>query len=270
MGICAGYSPVPHGLERVPHGHFGEGPGEAESGVNLDGIFIDLYGTITAGDRAAVEAVCTEIVRDSGVGMTAHELSITWGERFFASLDGCNGDGFLTLFEIEMKTLRETMAPLGVAVDPEPYCRMLQEYWQDPPLHGEAKQALEELGYPVCLVSNADQADAEAVVARHGLRVEHIVTSESARSYKPDGAIFESALRRTGWRRDGVIHVGDSLHSDIGGAIRAGLRNVWINRVHRIHDIGTERPDHEIADLAELTILVGSLSTGVVVRPQAD
>ncbi len=238
--------------------------------MSLEGIFIDLYGTITAGDRAAVEAVCTEIVRDSGIAMTAHELSITWGERFFASLDGCNGDAFLTLFEIEMKTLRQTMAPLGVAIDPEPYCRILQQYWQNPPLHDEAKQALDDLGYPICIVSNADHADAEAVVARHGLRVDYIVTSELARSYKPDGVIFGAAMRQTGWRRERVIHVGDSLHSDIGGAIRAGLRNVWINRVHRIHDIGTEQPDHEIPDLAGLSSLVGFRSAGAAVGPSAD
>lgn len=224
--------------------------------MELDGVFLDLYGTLTTGDRDAVESVCTDIVRDTGAPISPYELSVTWGERFFNFLDFCNGDAFMNLFEVELKTLKETMTGLEVEIDPHPYCRKLQRYWRDPPLHDEVKQFLNDFRYPVCIVSNADQADAEAVMVKHGLQVDHLVTSEAAKSYKPDRGIFETALAKTGWRRDRVIHVGDSLHSDIGGAIVAGLRNVWINRAHRIHDIGTHEPNHEIEDLHGLTALV--------------
>ncbi len=87
--------------------------------------------------------------------------------------------------------------------------------------------------------------------------IKHLVTSEDARSYKPHREIFEMALARTGWRRDRVIHVGDSLHSDVGGAMAAGIRSGWVNRAHRIHDIGNHQPDHEFVDLHGLTALVG-------------
>ena len=225
--------------------------------MELDGVFLDLYGTLTAGDRDAVEAVCADVVRDTGVSISAHELSITWGERFFHFLDFCNGDDFKTLFEVEIKTLTETMAALGVEMDPMPYCRKLQRYWRDPPLHPESKAFLESFRYPVCIVSNADRADAEAVVTNHGLRIDHLITSEDARSYKPDRRIFETALSTTGWRRERVMHVGDSLHSDVGGAIVAEIRSGWLNRAHRIHDIGTHSPDHEFEDLHGLAALVG-------------
>ncbi|MBX3396110.1 MAG: HAD family hydrolase [Phycisphaerae bacterium] len=220
--------------------------------MELDGIFLDMYGTLTSGDRDAVERVCTEVVRDTGVKLSAHELAIAWGDRFFHFLDFCNGAEFMTLLDVERRTLVDTMAQLGVAMDPEPYCLMLQEYWRSPPLQPDAKAFLESVKFPVCIVSNADHADAEAVVATHGLRVDHIVTSESTRSYKPDRRIFEAALAQTGWRRDRVIHAGDSLHSDVGGAMVAGIRSVWINRSHRIHDIGTHTPDHEFDDLMGL------------------
>jgi FMN phosphatase YigB (HAD superfamily) len=54
-----------------------------------------------------------------------------------------------------------------------------------------------------------------------------------------------------------VIHVGDSLHSDVGGALAAGIRSGWVNRSHRIHDIGTHEPDYEFEDLTGLAALVG-------------
>lgn len=224
--------------------------------LELDGVFLDMYGTLTAGDRQAVESACADIVRDTRVAMSAYELSVTWGERFFHALDFCNGPNFITLADLERKTLIETMAVLGVTVDPEPYVHSLMEYWRNPPLQPDVKQFLAEIRCPICLVSNADHDDAAAALARHNIKLDHLITSEDARSYKPDREIFEMALRVTGWRRDRVIHVGDSLHSDVGGAMVAGLRSGWVNRAHRIHDIGTHEPDYEFEDLIGLVRLI--------------
>jgi 2-haloacid dehalogenase/putative hydrolase of the HAD superfamily len=222
----------------------------------FDGIFLDLYGTLTAGDRHAVETVCEELVRDHGLSISAYELSVTWGERFFNALDFCSGPGFKTLFDVEIQTLRETMANLGVEVDAPRYTLMLQNYWKQPPLQPEVKDFIAAVKLPICIVSNADRADAEMALARAEIKVHHLVTSEDARSYKPDRAIFELALRQTGWRRERVIHVGDSLHSDVGGALVAGIKSGWVNRAHRIHDIGTHVPNHEFGDLMGLVELI--------------
>jgi len=224
--------------------------------MELDGIFLDLYGTLTAGDRQAVETVCADIVRDHGLSISAYELSVTWGERFFNALDVCSGKGFKTLFDVEIQTLRETMTVLGVEVDAKRYTDQLQHYWKHPPFQPEVRQFLAAMKLPICIVSNADRADAEMALARCEVQVAHVVTSEDARSYKPDSVIFEMALRQTGWRRERVIHVGDSLHSDVGGARVAGIKSGWINRAHRIHDIGTHVPDHEFEDLMGLVELI--------------
>lgn len=217
--------------------------------AKLDGVFLDMYGTLTAGDRAAVESVCGRIVREAALGISASELSVMWGERFLNSLDFCNGDAFETLFDLEIRTLTETMANLEREVDARVYAEQLRAYWQNPPLQEDARAFIEACPVPVCIVSNADHEDVVAVVRKYELGVEEVVSSEEARSYKPDRHIFDHALRKTGWRRDRVVHCGDSLHSDIGGALAAGLRNVWLNRAHRIHDIGTHEPDAEAADL---------------------
>ncbi|MFH1418576.1 MAG: HAD family hydrolase [Planctomycetota bacterium] len=217
--------------------------------MELDGVFMDLYGTLTSGDREAVEETCAAIVRDTGAPLTPGELSIVWGERFLRATESCNGDAFETLFELEQRTLVETMDELGLTVDPEPYARMLVAYWRNAPLQREAAEFLSRFEHPIFIVSNADQADAESVLSRHDIRLKGILTSESARSYKPDRRIFEIALEQTGWRRDRVMHVGDSLHSDVGGALAADIRSGWLNRTHRIHDIGIHEPDHEFADL---------------------
>jgi len=236
--------------------------------MELDGIFLDLYGTLTTGDRAAVERVCEHVIRDTGLNMSAHDLSIVWGNRFFAAIELSNDDRFMTLLELEHVTLREVMAELGHEVEPGPYVRELAQYWRSPPLFPEVQEFIGASRHPICIVSNADRADAEAALAMHGIRVHALVTSEDARSYKPSPRIFEMALSQTGWRRERVIHVGDSLHSDVGGAHGAGIASGWLNRAGRIHDVGTHAAKHEFADLHGLSALITSWAASLA-RPPA-
>lgn len=50
-------------------------------------------------------------------------------------------------------------------------------------------------------------------------------------SAKPDASIFHAACARLGVAPAQVLHVGDHVEMDVAGAIRAGLRGCWINRV---------------------------------------
>ncbi len=228
--------------------------------MQLDGVFLDMYGTLTTGDRAAVEAVCRRIVADAGLPLTPGALAIIWGERFFEAMDFANNEQFVTLLELEARTLRDTLDAYDVRLDPYPYVAKLADYWQDPPLQPEVLDFLAAFPRPICIVSNADRVDIERALARHGITVAGLLTSQDARSYKPHPGIFEAALELTGWRRACVLHVGDSLHSDVGGARAVGLRTGWVNRAHRIHDIGNHEPDFEFADLHGLAALVASWS----------
>ena len=226
--------------------------------MRIDGIFLDMYGTLTTGDRAAVEQTCARVIADCGLAITPVELSRVWGDCFFRHLDESHDGHFRMLAELEGDSLVETMHGLRVELDPAPYVDMLSAYWRDPRLQPEATEFLADCPAPICIVSNADRADLDHALRRRGVRVAHVVTSEDARSYKPHMPIFEMALEQTGWSRERVIHVGDSLHSDVGGARSAGIRSGWLNRAHRIHDVGEHEPDHEFADLHDLNRLLRS------------
>lgn len=67
----------------------------------------------------------------------------------------------------------------------------------------------------------------------HDLKPAQVFTSEDAKSYKPRKELFELALRGTGSRPKEVLHIGDSLTSDVQGAASSGIRAVWLNRSHR-------------------------------------
>ncbi len=60
-----------------------------------------------------------------------------------------------------------------------------------------------------------------------------VFLSESLGYNKPDTAFFDACLlRMKGAHRHNTVMIGDSLHSDILGGMRAGLRTVWFNPRH--------------------------------------
>ena len=219
----------------------------------FDCVLIDFYGTIAAGDREAVEATCLRIVEDCGLPIAAPDFAVIWGERYFATVGCSNHDAFQTLYQCELTSLRDTLADFGQYPDPAPFLIDLEEYWHNPPVHLDALEFLRELDIPVCCVSNADNKPLLNAIARHQLRFDDVVSSETVRCYKPDPAIFRHAMSTFGVRPDRVLHVGDSLHSDIAGAAAVGITTVWISRESRIHDIGVDRASFTIRSLAEVT-----------------
>ena len=68
---------------------------------------------------------------------------------------------------------------------------------------------------------------------------------------KPGRRIFDLALAECGCGPEQVVHVGDSLPSDILGANGMGIRSMWLNRDGATNDTGIT-PHHEISDLREL------------------
>jgi HAD superfamily hydrolase (TIGR01509 family) len=61
---------------------------------------------------------------------------------------------------------------------------------------------------------------------RHAIR--DVVTSASAGYYKSRPEIYRIAATRLGAAPSKIVHVGDSLRFDVGGARRAGMGTVWL------------------------------------------
>jgi putative hydrolase of the HAD superfamily len=68
---------------------------------------------------------------------------------------------------------------------------------------------------------------------------------------KPDPRLFQIALEEAGCSAIELVHVGDSLETDVSGAASAGVISVWLNRSGAQADREIE-PDFEISTLTEL------------------
>ncbi|MCO6436505.1 MAG: HAD family hydrolase [Phycisphaerae bacterium] len=296
----------------------------------FDLIFVDFYGTVSSGDREAVESVCTRVVQDFELPLSPPTFAVRWGEHFFAALDASNGPNFRTLHECVCLSLTQAVGDFDLRIDAPAYVEELERYWANPPIYSDALEFLRRVPLPTCCVSNADTEPLLVAIERHKLRFTCVMTSEMARSYKPHAEIFRHAARAVsgassavcdygklpgepcgfsprgpaqsgamaklaegerrhapsekpgagamaklaeGERRHAlppeldalhlltsdpkrILHVGDSLHADVGGAAPLGLTTVWLCRDSRTHDIGRARADHMIRSLDELLDLV--------------
>lgn len=73
---------------------------------------------------------------------------------------------------------------------------------------------------------------------------------------KPDGDFFVAAAAKCEMELRELVHVGDHPQNDIVAAREVGMRVVWLNRDDREWPAEEQRPEHEIAGLAELSALL--------------
>ncbi|MFW5783649.1 MAG: YjjG family noncanonical pyrimidine nucleotidase [Spirochaetota bacterium] len=124
-----------------------------------------------------------------------------------------------------------------------------------------ARELLESLcgRVPLGLVTNGIGKVQRSRLARTGVGdyFQTVVISEDVGVQKPDPRIFEMALDRIGSTSgDRVIMIGDGLHSDITGAIAAGIDSCWFNLRERPVDPDVD-PTYTITSLNEVYGILG-------------
>lgn len=192
-------------------------------------IFIDFYGTIVFEDGEVVNKI-SKMIFETGNAQSVREVDSYWWNSFRTLFENSYRENFQTQRELETKSLIDTVTHFGSSVDGVSLSSEMFEYWMKPPIFKESKQFFQDCPVPIYIVSNIDKADILEAIAFHGLNPQAVFTSEDAKSYKPRKELFELALKETGLSADEVIHIGDSLSSDIKGANSVGIDAIWINR----------------------------------------
>ncbi|MFC0627843.1 HAD family hydrolase [Kribbella deserti] len=218
----------------------------------IKGLLLDFYGTVVEDDDAYMERIAAYVASRASVPISADDVGRAWTQEYYAA---ASGPVFRTLRECARTSLGIVMAEVGCAGDPAELCGDQFRSWQTPPLRSGTREFLSAVDLPICIVSDVDRHDLDAALAYHGLAFTAVVTSEDVGAYKPDQAMFTTALATLKRQPDEVMHVGDSLTSDIAGAHTAGIRAIWINRHNR--PTPADAPStHEIPDLSALTAIL--------------
>lgn len=195
----------------------------------LKAIFIDFYGTIVHEDGEVIKKISQKIF-DTGKVNDKSEIGSYWWNEFQTAFISAYGENFQTQRELEYQSLDKTIQYFHSSADAEALSNLMFEHWVKPPVFEESKQFFEISPVPIYIVSNIDRDDILQAIKFHALKPDEVFTSEDAKSYKPRKELFELALNSTGLSADQVVHIGDSLSSDIKGASSVGINTIWINR----------------------------------------
>lgn len=198
----------------------------------LKAVFVDFYGTVVYEDGEVIKKVEQEIFA-TGKAENTSEIGSYWWKEFQTAFHNAFGDRFETQRKLEYDSLEKTIQHFSSAADAEALSNLMFAYWVKPPIFEESKQFFDRCPVPVYIVSNIDRADVLQAIEYHGLKPAGVFTSEDAKSYKPRKELFEYALKYTGLSADEVVHIGDSLSSDIKGASTVGINAIWVNRSGR-------------------------------------
>jgi 2-haloalkanoic acid dehalogenase type II len=101
------------------------------------------------------------------------------------------------------------------------------------PAFPDTKKFLKEMGsrgYKRYILSNVDNDLLEGTIRRNGLEVDGHVTAEDVGSYKPNYGHWTEFMRRTGARKEDILHVAQSVYHDIVPTQELGIESAWVNR----------------------------------------
>jgi len=89
--------------------------------------------------------------------------------------------------------------------------------------------------------------------------VDHIIIGGQEPEQKPARSIFEKALKLANCEAHEVIHVGDSLATDIAGARNCGITSVWIQHFQPLDAELGINPHHTVLHPSEIPALIRDL-----------
>ena len=217
-------------------------------------VLFDGYGTLFEDAFPNVLSVCDRMARDQDLGMTPEEVLAAWDKHWFPLVRGTN---FITLRESHHVSLGRLFAELGVQDGTDRYVEDIFDRFSNSRTYGEVDSTLEALGVVVTgIVSNADADHLASALELNRLSFPVVVSSESAKCYKPATGIFYEATNALEVDPGETLYVGDSQEDDIVGARAAGMSVAWINRRGEALKEDIPEPDFEIANLSEVVGIV--------------
>lgn len=234
------------------------------SGIAL--VAFDMFGTLVRNEAREWRRTLAEIAERQRLPVDAGAFWAEWAGRETNFRKGrTNMDApdasppFRTYWQAWRDAFAETFAAMGLDGDAEDAASRSVDALSAKDAFPEAHAALEELGElrRLAVLSNADDRFLHGAIAHNGWRFPCVVSSESARAYKPDPRIFARFLDEAGLGAESVLYVGDSPYDDVHGAKLAGMTAVL---VQRDQETPGRTPPPDAAALIEPDYTAGSLS----------
>ena len=198
----------------------------------MKGIFIDYTGTMVREDGPYAKKLVEYFLSHSDFDDPVVATRFVW--RMVKDYEEKSYlDSFITEDMITDRIIQYCAGHYGLSGDFEELRHIWQQSWVHAPLYDDVKPFFEKSPYPIYVITNDGRGYIEESMRLNGLSPAGIISAEDVRAYKPHKEIFDEAMRVSGLSPHELIHIGDSIESDVKGAIRAGIKPILIDRTGR-------------------------------------
>ena len=192
-------------------------------------IFIDYTGTMVQEDEPYTRELLSYFIAHSDLKDPKEILKVVWGKVKETEAE-CFGDAFVKLDERTDRIISFCVENCGLDGDLSYIHDVWSKIWVHAPLFDDVKPFFERSKLPIYVLSNDDLCYLEESMRLKDLHPAGIISSEMARACKPNRAIFDKALEVAGVSPEEVIHIGDSLTSDVQPVKETGITPVYLSR----------------------------------------
>jgi 2-haloacid dehalogenase len=161
--------------------------------------------------------------------------------------------GYKSYKDVLEQTSTQLAKSLGLAFSGEPGKRFADSItrWHAFPDTAPTLNKLGQLGYKRTILSNIDRDLLQKTIRSNNLEVDDFITAQDVRSYKPSKGHWLEFFRRTGAKKEELLHVANSVYHDIIPAKEIGISTVWVNR-YEDEPPTRVKPDFIVPDISEL------------------
>jgi 2-haloacid dehalogenase len=192
-------------------------------GRPVDAVLFDLFGTLLS--LRPLDDACEVLAPGRGTDLAARwrsrQLELTWLRTAMQQ--------WVDFDQVTADALENVLHEMDVAADPVAMARTAGAF-RDLPVHPEVPGMLEALrhgGLQTGILTNASAATLDSVLRRTGLDVDHALSVDAARRFKPHPAVYELGSKATGLPADRIGFVTGNAW-DAAGAGTYGFRVAWL------------------------------------------
>jgi 2-haloacid dehalogenase len=189
---------------------------------SFDAVFFDLFGTLLS--LQALDPACDRL----GPGRGA-EIAARWRARQLeASWLRTAMERWVDFDTVTLDALRATLNELNVR-PPDDLAAMADAFADLPLTEGaaDAVNTLDALGVATGILTNASTRTLERVIARLDLPIQHRLSVDAVRRYKPHPSVYRLAAEATGLPPERIGFV-TANGWDAAGAGAFGFRVAWL------------------------------------------
>ncbi len=195
----------------------------------IKAVFMDYTGTIIQEKGEDLEKIVFRIWKNSRLE-TVEETVRYWWSLIKMMEEKSFGDAFLTEDEIVDCLLERLCKEVGLTDNFSELHGLFQRFWMYAPVFDDVKDFFEQCKLPVYIITNNGACYVEECLRHNQLKAAGIISGEMVKAYEPHREVFAYALEKSGCSAKEVVHIGDSVVSDVNGAAAAGITPILIDR----------------------------------------